>query len=212
LHLYHCHIFPLARHIAKGLYGAFIVDPKQGRPSVDREMVMVMSGFDVDFDDDNDFYAVNAIPFHYQNYPIQIKVAKRSITRQHPRIRFDQLLPSSCEFFQFYLTGTSSRGWNSRHHHSGTGTARHSEFSYKYPGMYTFHAHVTEFAELGWNGMLKFWLDIKVYHDLNNRLLPRFSIKTLGLLLPPSLSGVIAPFNTGGGASISNPRPCRSNH
>jgi hypothetical protein len=28
---------------------------------------MVMSGFDVDFDDANDFYAVNAIPFHYQN-------------------------------------------------------------------------------------------------------------------------------------------------
>jgi FtsP/CotA-like multicopper oxidase with cupredoxin domain len=25
LHLYHCHVFPLARHIAKGLYGTFIV-------------------------------------------------------------------------------------------------------------------------------------------------------------------------------------------
>ena len=32
LHLYHCHSMPLAEHIAKGLYGAFIVDPKQGRP------------------------------------------------------------------------------------------------------------------------------------------------------------------------------------
>ncbi|HMB21963.1 MAG TPA: multicopper oxidase domain-containing protein, partial [Anaerolineales bacterium] len=50
LHLYHCHVFPLARHIAKGLYGAFIVDPKEGRPPVDREMVMVMNGIDVDFD------------------------------------------------------------------------------------------------------------------------------------------------------------------
>ena len=29
------------------------------------------------------------------------------------------------------------------------------EFSYKYPGMYMFHAHVTEFAELGWNGMFE---------------------------------------------------------
>ena len=27
LHLYHCHVRPLAEHIAKGLYGAFIVDP-----------------------------------------------------------------------------------------------------------------------------------------------------------------------------------------
>ena len=51
LHLYHCHAFPLARHIAKGLYGAFIIDPPGGRPPVDNEFVMVMSGFDVDFDD-----------------------------------------------------------------------------------------------------------------------------------------------------------------
>src|SRR5918997_179120 len=28
LHLYHCHSTPLADHIAKGLYGAFIIDPK----------------------------------------------------------------------------------------------------------------------------------------------------------------------------------------
>ena len=31
LHLYHCHVRPLAEHIAKGLYGAFIVDPKERR-------------------------------------------------------------------------------------------------------------------------------------------------------------------------------------
>src|SRR6266498_6043982 len=42
LHLYHCHVFPLARHIAKGLYGTFIVDPKEGRPPVDREFIMMM--------------------------------------------------------------------------------------------------------------------------------------------------------------------------
>ena len=32
LHLYHCHAGPLAEHIARGLYGAFIVDPKRGGP------------------------------------------------------------------------------------------------------------------------------------------------------------------------------------
>ena len=26
-HLYHCHALPLKRHIHKGMYGAFIVDP-----------------------------------------------------------------------------------------------------------------------------------------------------------------------------------------
>src|SRR5918992_1063169 len=29
LHLYHCHVGPLAEHIARGLYGTFVIDPKQ---------------------------------------------------------------------------------------------------------------------------------------------------------------------------------------
>src|SRR5918992_4371793 len=45
LHLYHCHSTPLADHIAKGLYAAFIIDPKDGRTSAE-ELVMVMNGFD----------------------------------------------------------------------------------------------------------------------------------------------------------------------
>ena len=48
-----------------------------GRPPVDREFVMVMSGFDVDFDDVNDFYAVNAIPFHYQQHPSRSKSVRK---------------------------------------------------------------------------------------------------------------------------------------
>jgi FtsP/CotA-like multicopper oxidase with cupredoxin domain len=26
------------------------------------------------------------------------------------------------------------------------------EFTFKFPGLFMFHAHVTEFAELGWTG------------------------------------------------------------
>jgi FtsP/CotA-like multicopper oxidase with cupredoxin domain len=29
------------------------------------------------------------------------------------------------------------------------------EFTYRYPGRYMFHAHKTEFAELGWNGFFE---------------------------------------------------------
>ncbi|MCV4754264.1 multicopper oxidase domain-containing protein, partial [Escherichia coli] len=39
-HLYHCHSLSLKRHIHKGMYGAFVVDPKGGRPPA-REFVMV---------------------------------------------------------------------------------------------------------------------------------------------------------------------------
>lgn len=155
LHLYHCHAFPLARHIAKGLYGAFIIDPKQGRPRVDREMVMVMSGLDIDFDDQNDFYAVNAIPFHFQNNPIQINAGETVRIYLVNILEFDQInsFHLHANFFNYYPTGTSL----TPSEFTDTiiqGQAQRGilEFSYKYPGRYTFHAHKTEFAELGWTG------------------------------------------------------------
>jgi FtsP/CotA-like multicopper oxidase with cupredoxin domain len=158
LHLYHCHIFPLARHIAKGLYGTFIVDPLQGRPPVDREMVMVMSGFDVDFDDQNDFYAVNAIPFHYQNHPIQIKVGERIRIYLVNILEYDLLnsFHLHANFFQYYPTGTSlAPAEFTDTIIQGQAQRGILEFTYKYPGAFMFHAHVTEFAELGWNGMFE---------------------------------------------------------
>lgn len=158
LHLYHCHVFPLARHIAKGLYGTFIVDPKEGRPPVDREMVMVQHGIDIDFDDANDFYAVNGIPFHYQNRPIQIGVGETVRIYLVNILEFDLLnsFHLHANFFNYYPTGTSLIPIE----FTDTiiqGQAQRGilEFSYKYPGMYMFHAHVTEFAELGWTGMFE---------------------------------------------------------
>lgn len=155
VHLYHCHAFPLARHIAKGLYGAFIIDPKEGRPPVDREFVMVMSGFDVDFDDANDFYAVNAIPFHYQLEPIQFKVGETVRVYLVNILEFDLLnsFHLHANFFHYYPTGTSLTPSEFTDTIMQTQAQRGIlEFSYKYPGMYMFHAHNTEFAELGWNG------------------------------------------------------------
>ena len=158
LHLYHCHVFPLARHIAKGLYGAFIVDPREGRPPVDREMIMVMNGIDVDFDDANDFYAVNGIPFHYQNHPIQIRVGEKIRVYLVNILEFDLInsFHLHANFFHYYPTGTSlvpSEFTDTII--QGQAQRGILEFSYRYPGMYMFHAHVTEFAELGWNGMFE---------------------------------------------------------
>ena len=72
LHLYHCHVRPLASHISKGLYGTFIIDPKQPREKAD-ELLMVMNGFDTNFDAANEVYAANTIGFAYAERPIQIK-------------------------------------------------------------------------------------------------------------------------------------------
>jgi manganese oxidase len=155
LHLYHCHAAPLARHIAKGLYGAFIIDPKEGRLPVDNEFVMVMSGFDVDYDDGNDFYAVNAIPFHYQLHPIQIKAGAKVRIYLVNILEFDLInsFHLHANFFNYYPTGTSLTPAEYTDIIMQTqGQRGILEFSYRYPGSYMFHAHNTEFAELGWTG------------------------------------------------------------
>ena len=88
LHLYHCHSMPLAEHIAKGLYGAFIIDPKQGRPTAD-ELVMVMNGFDTNFDRSNEVYAVNTVAFAYMHRPVrgEARRAGADLPRERARVR-----------------------------------------------------------------------------------------------------------------------------
>ena len=94
LHLYHCHSMPLADHIAKGLYGAFIIDPKEARAPAD-ELVMVMNGFDTNFDRENEIYAVNTVAFAYHDQPDpgEARRAGADLPREHPRVRPDQLVP-----------------------------------------------------------------------------------------------------------------------
>jgi FtsP/CotA-like multicopper oxidase with cupredoxin domain len=158
IHLYHCHTIPLKRHIHKGLYGTFIVDPREGRPQVDHEFVMVMNGFDTNFDSENEVYAVNTVAFFYQNHPIHIKVNDKVRIYLVNATEFDPInsFHLHAEFFHVYRTGTSLQP------HDYTDTLmmcqaeRHIlEFSYRYPGRYMFHAHQSEFAELGWMGLFE---------------------------------------------------------
>ena len=76
LHLYHCHVHPVEEHIAHGLYGAYIVDPKEPRPHAE-EFVFVLNGLDTDFDGENNFYAANTIPFYYKHHPVEINVNQK---------------------------------------------------------------------------------------------------------------------------------------
>jgi FtsP/CotA-like multicopper oxidase with cupredoxin domain len=173
-HLYHCHSAPLKRHIHKGLYGAFIIDPDPKRHENDadaarkrslagasdagiREMVMVMNGFDTDFDGENDIYAVNSIAFAYQHAPIRvgtdedIRLYLVNITEFDPINSFHL----HGNFFDYYDTGTSLE----RTVHTDTIMQCQAqrgilEFHFRgyEPGTHMFHAHQTEFVELGWMG------------------------------------------------------------
>ena len=155
LHLYHCHTMPLKRHIAKGLYGAFIIDPKRGRPEA-HEMVMVMNGFDVNFDAENEVYAVNTVPFAYQAQPIVLRQNELNRIYLVNALEFDLVnsLHIHATFFNLFRTGTSLQPSEFTDTVTmGQGERHILEFSYKHTGKFMFHAHQSEFAELGWMGM-----------------------------------------------------------
>ena len=75
VHPYHCHTMPIDRHIAKGLYGTLIVDPKQGRPQA-HEVVLALSGWDPNNDGRNEVYSWNGVAGFYEKYPIKLPVGE----------------------------------------------------------------------------------------------------------------------------------------
>jgi FtsP/CotA-like multicopper oxidase with cupredoxin domain len=154
---YHCHATPLEEHISHGLYGVYIVDPKTPRPKAD-EMVMIMNGFDTDFDTENNFYAVNTIPFYYMHHPIEIEEGKLIRIYLVNMLEFDPInnFHLHGNLYQLYRSGTSMvPNEYTDMVTMSQGERAILEFSYKYPGQYMFHAHKTEFAEKGWVGLFK---------------------------------------------------------
>ena len=178
-HLYHCHAIPLKRHIHKGLYGAFIVDPDPERYSGEEaalartrnhtytenagynEMMMVMNGFDTNFDGDNEVYAANSIAFAYLNDPIKIKRDQIQRIFLINLTEFDPInsIHIHANFFHYYDHGTTLEPTLRTVDTVMQCQAQRGivEFSFAdfEPGLYMFHAHQSEFAELGWMGFFE---------------------------------------------------------
>jgi len=155
LQLYHCHAIPLKRHIHKGLYGTFIIDPKQGRPPA-KEMVMVMNAFDTDFDGENEIYAVNTVGFHFQKHPIPVNLNELIRIYLVNITEFDLINSFHIHgnFMKVFRTGTDLERFEFTDNLMlCQGERAVLEMSFKYPGKFMFHAHQSEFAELGWMGM-----------------------------------------------------------
>ena len=154
MHLYHCHSTPLKKHIHKGLYGAFIIDPPSPRPPA-QELVMVMNGFDTDGDGSNNIYGVNGAAFYYARYPITVSRSQTVRIYLANLTEFDLINSFHLHgnFFKAYRTGTSL----TQYEYADTlmlcqGERAVLEFVFRHPGRYMFHAHQSEFAELGWMG------------------------------------------------------------
>jgi len=155
VHPYHCHIMPLEEHIVHGLYGVYIVDPKEGRAPAD-EMVMVLNGLDTDFDTENNFYAANTIPFYYQHHPIQINTDELIRVYVVNMVEFDPInnLHLHGNLYHYFPTGTDTVPSFYTDMITLSQTERGiMEFEYDFPGKYLFHAHKIEFSEKGWTGI-----------------------------------------------------------
>jgi len=157
LFLYHCHVMPIKSHIHKGLYGAFIVDPPRPRPPA-RGVVMVMNGFDTNLDGENELYTVNGVANYYAAHPIPVRVGELVRVYLVNMTEFDLInsFHLHANMFRLYRTGTSL----TQYEYTDTvmlcqGERCVLEFTYKYPGKYMFHAHQSEFAELGWMGFFE---------------------------------------------------------
>jgi FtsP/CotA-like multicopper oxidase with cupredoxin domain len=121
-------------------------------------MVMVMNAFDTNFDGDNEVYAVNSIAFAYMNKPIPIQRDQRQRLYLINIPEFDPInsLHIHANFFDYYDHGTTLKPTLKTVDTIMQCQAQRGilEFSFEgfEPGRYMFHAHQSEFAELGWMG------------------------------------------------------------
>jgi manganese oxidase len=174
---YHCHVNPIADHINRGLYGMMIIDPKEPRPQM-TEFAMMMNAYDLDYDQegttmirsvnataeeleeeegerDNEIYTVNGKAFDYMYNPIQIQSGKPYRIYLVNMVEFDPInnFHLHGNVFNYYTSGTDETAdFKNDIVTLSQGDRGILEFQYDIPGRYMFHAHVTEFTDLGWMG------------------------------------------------------------
>ncbi len=172
-HLYHCHALPLRRHMAKGMYGAFVIDPDPekhpehadvarsrlfGSPENAgwQEMVMVMNAFDTNLDGENEFYAANTVAFAYAKNPIKVLKSKPVRIYLINTVEFDPInsFHLHANFFDYYNQGTTLTPTLKTVDIITQCQAERGILEFTFaehePGLYMFHAHQAEFTELGW--------------------------------------------------------------
>ncbi|PCR91090.1 multicopper oxidase domain-containing protein [Natrinema ejinorense] len=135
------------------------------------EMVMVMNSFDTNFDGENEVYAANTRAFAYgvgetdangnwtageTKRPIQIDKNERQRVYLVNATEFDFInsFHTHSQFFDYYDHGTTLMPTSQTVDTIMQTQAQRGIIELDYadhqPGLYMFHAHQSEFAELGW--------------------------------------------------------------
>ncbi|HXW11136.1 MAG TPA: multicopper oxidase domain-containing protein [Nitrososphaeraceae archaeon] len=119
------------------------------------------SGDDESSDEDsgdrvNEIYTVNGKAFDYMMNPIVLQTGKPYRIYLVNMLEFDLVNSFHLHgaMFNYYTAGTDETAdYNTDIVTLSQGDRGIMEFTYAYPGTYMFHAHQTEFTDLGWMGL-----------------------------------------------------------
>ena len=167
--MYHCGTAPTLQHIANGMFGMVIVEPKGGLPKVDAEVALVQSewylgaeGQPADYAKASagnpapDFVVFNGVASQYKDNPIMVPTKGRVrvfVLDAGPNIDssfhvvgtiFDQVIKEGIE-----LQRGNAGGWGSQAVDLSPAQGAIIEFSPQEDGMYPFVTHAFNFVNRG---------------------------------------------------------------
>jgi nitrite reductase (NO-forming) len=173
--MYHCATAPALHHIANGMYGMVIVEPKEGLPKVDKEFAIVQSewylgpqGQESDLDKAMaaapapDLVLFNGVANQYQDHPLMVGTGER--------VRIFVLNAGPSIDSSFHVIGTvfdtvrkegvllsrhNPGNWGSQAMDLAPAQGGYVEFVPAEDGMYPFVTHAFNFASRGALGMLQ---------------------------------------------------------
>ena len=143
VHPYHCHTMPIDRHIARGLYGALIVDPAEPRPEAN-EVVLMLSGWDPNSDGRNELYTWNGVAGFYEKFPIKLPAGEPVRAYVLNAVEFEPMASFHlhAETFDVYPAGIgSSPAFTTDVVSFGQMDRAILEFTLPERGRYMFHPH-----------------------------------------------------------------------
>ena len=119
--------------------------------------IMVMNGFDTNFDNENEVYAVNSVANAYMVDPIPVTVGRPVRIYLVNITEFDLINSFHLHgmFFDARRTGTARAPEVTDTIMLCQGERAILDTTFRYPGDFMFHAHQSEFAELGWMGLFR---------------------------------------------------------
>lgn len=171
--MYHCGTAPALMHIANGMFGMLIVEPKGGLPKVDKEVALVQSEWylgaqdqPIDYAKANaaapapDFVVFNGVANQYKDNPVEVPTKGRVrafVLDAGPNIDssfhvvgtiFDTVVREGIE-----LARGNAGGWGSQAVDLSPAQGAIIEFSPQEDGMYPFVTHAFNFVGRGAIGL-----------------------------------------------------------